>query len=122
MSDTGTTTPLQMAEARSTAARARLSATLSLLQARLNPRALAHEATTNMVEKGKAVAAEGLETAKQNPVAIAGGAAAIGLVLARRPLTRLLQRFWRSDGDATPDTLTSLKPERRPAADERTEQ
>lgn len=121
MNDTGAT-PLAIAQARSTAARARLSDTMSQLQARLNPRMLAQDAATGLVEKGKSVAAEGMETARQNPAAVAGGAAALGLVLARRPLTRLLQRLWQSGDDATADTLTSLKPERRPTAEERTDQ
>ena len=115
-------TPLQVAEARSTAARARLSDTMAQLQARLNPRMLAQDAATSLVEKGKSVAAEGVETAKQNPAAVAGGAAALGLLLARRPLTRLVQRLWHAGDDATADPLTSLKPERRPTAEERTDQ
>ena len=109
------------AEARSVAARARLSETFSALQARLSPKALASEAATNIVQAGKSLATDGVETARNNPATAIGGAAAVAVLLARRPIGRLFHRLWNRDEDATATDLTSLKSRRRATADERTE-
>lgn len=108
-----------IAEARSTAARARLSATLSRLQTRLSPKALAQEAASTLLEKGKDLAAGSVDAAKRNPTKAAGTVAAVGLFLARRPLTRLVHRLLQNGDDATPAKPASLKPERRTAAAKR---
>ncbi|MEG3122767.1 DUF3618 domain-containing protein [Sphingomonas sp. GB1N7] len=102
---------VQIAEARSTAARSRLAATLSLLQSRLSPKALAQEAASNLIAKGQEIATEGVDAAKRHPFKIAGALAAAGLLFARRPLSRLLTR----SRHATPADRNSLNPKRPPA-------
>lgn len=106
---------VEIAEARSTAARARLLDTLSQLHARLSPKALAQEAAANLMEKGKHLATGARDVAINNPVKTAGIVAGIGLFLARRPLFRLLQRQVQRDEHATAaksirSTATSNRP------------
>ncbi|KQS04659.1 hypothetical protein ASG11_10680 [Sphingomonas sp. Leaf357] len=101
---------VEIAEARSTAARARLANTLSLLQSRLSPKALAQEAASNLIAKGQEIASDGVDAAKRHPFRIAGALAAAGVVLARRPLSRLLTR----SGHATPADRNSLNSQHHP--------
>ena len=76
------------AEIRAAEARERLNGTASRIQARLEPQALAAQAR----DAGITAAKSGLESAKSNPVAVAGGVAVIGLLLNRRRIARLFQR------------------------------
>ncbi|WP_375242845.1 hypothetical protein [Sphingomonas parapaucimobilis] len=76
------------AEIRAAEARERLNGTASRIQARLEPQALAAQAR----EAGITAAKSGLESAKSNPVAVAGGVAVIGLLLNRRRIARLFKR------------------------------
>lgn len=76
------------AEIRAAEARERLNGTASLIQARLEPQALAAQAR----EAGITAAKSGLESAKSNPAAVAGGVAVIGLLLNRRRIARLFKR------------------------------
>lgn len=99
---------LTIAESRAQAARQRLAGTLVELQARLNPKALAREAAQELKETGQEMARDGLDAIKRHPLRVGGVAAAIGLLLARRPLRQLLGK--RADETAAP--LTSLTSKR----------
>ncbi|WP_322965581.1 phosphatase [Sphingomonas fuzhouensis] len=76
------------AEMRAAAARERLNGTAARIQARLEPQALAAQAR----EAGVSAAKCGLESAKSNPAAVAGGVAVLGLLLNRRRIARLFKR------------------------------
>ncbi|MDQ1156237.1 ElaB/YqjD/DUF883 family membrane-anchored ribosome-binding protein [Sphingomonas sp. SORGH_AS 950] len=76
------------AELRAAEARERLNKTASRIQARLEPQALAAQAR----DAGRTAAKCGLEGAKNNPGAVAGGVAVIGLLLNRRRIARLFKR------------------------------
>ena len=91
------TDSVSIAEIEAAAARARLGATLSTLQARLAPKALAQDAAQGLLDKGQALAADGVEVARRNPLTVAGAVAALGLFLVRKPLARLVT----GGGDAT---------------------
>ena len=99
-------TDLPAARRRAEAARARLAGTLVDLQARLNPKALAREAIGELKEAAQEIGRDGLESLKRHPLTLAGGAAAVGLLLARGPLKHLIQVYL----DETPPPSTSLKP------------
>lgn len=85
---------LLAADERRAAARARLFDTVEEAKARLAPGALANDAVSGIAEKTTAVAT-------RRPWAVAGGAAALALVIARRPLLRLFRR--RRDATGTGD-------------------
>ncbi|KQO52783.1 hypothetical protein [Sphingomonas sp. Leaf257] len=76
------------AEIRAAEARERLNATASRIQAKLEPQALAAQAREASVTAAKC----GLESAKSNPAAVAGGVAMLGLFLNRRRIARLFKR------------------------------
>jgi hypothetical protein len=103
------TDAVSAAEAEAVAARARFAATLSTLQARLAPKALAQEAASGLLDKGQAVAQDGVAIARRNPLTVAGAIAAVSLFVVRKPIAKLLTR-----GDTatspTPDSLTLRKP------------
>jgi hypothetical protein len=83
---------LAAAEAEVIVARARLNATLGRLQVKLDPRTLTRQAAREVVDKGGAAAAAGIDTARRNPGAVAGATAVAGLFLARHRIARLLGR------------------------------
>ncbi|MES2055754.1 MAG: DUF3618 domain-containing protein [Pseudomonadota bacterium] len=114
---------LAFARMRSAEARQRLAGTLVELQARLNPKALAREAIQELKEAGQEVVREGLETAKRHPLTLAGAATAVGIFLARKPLSKLISEFsdtGETSEDATPAPPTSLTNERAPTRGKRT--
>ncbi|MGE7205528.1 DUF3618 domain-containing protein [Sphingomonas sp. NPDC019816] len=76
------------AETRAAEARERMNQTASRIQARLEPHALATQAK----EAGLSAAKSGLDTARSNPAAVAGGVAVVGLLLNRRRICRLFKR------------------------------
>ena len=103
------TDAVSIAEAQAAAARDRFGATLSTLQARLAPKALAQEAASGLLEKGQAVAQDGAELVRRNPLTVAGAVAALGLFFARKPIAKLLTRGDNATSP-TPDSLTLRKP------------
>jgi hypothetical protein len=120
---------LAFAKMRSAEARERLAGTLVELQARLNPKALARDALQELKETGQEMAREGLEAAKRHPLSLAGAATAVGIFLARKPLSKLIREFGDApseaaipdtDTDATPAPPTSLTNERASARGKRT--
>lgn len=85
--------PLVIAkEARAQAARLRFQSTLGVLKDRVNPPNVAHRAVESVKVKAIALAEDGAETVRQNPRKVAGVAAGIVLLLARKPLLRLFRR------------------------------
>ncbi|BCI69742.1 hypothetical protein SUS17_364 [Sphingomonas sp. S17] len=76
------------AEIRAAEARERLNRTAGRIQARLEPHALAAQAK----EVSLSAAKSGLDSAKNNPAAVAGGVAVLGLLLNRRRIARLFKR------------------------------
>ncbi|MGY4397938.1 hypothetical protein ACVWZA_003135 [Sphingomonas sp. UYAg733] len=115
---------LDFAKACSIEARRRLAGTLVELQARLNPRVLAREAMQELKETGQEMAREGLEAAKRHPLTLAGAATAVGIFLARKPLSKLISELGdassEAGSDATPAPPTSLTNERASARGKRT--
>jgi hypothetical protein len=93
-------TRLAAAEANATAARERLSATVTELQQRLNPRRLAREAVSDMADAGSLAA----DSAGRNPGALAGAVAIAGLFLARHRVAHLFGRP-RAQSHARPANL-----------------
>lgn len=76
------------AELRAAEARERLNHTAARIQARLEPQALAAQAK----EVSLSAAKSGLDSARSNPAAVAGGVAVLGLLLNRRRIARLFKR------------------------------
>lgn len=101
-------TDLALARRRAEDARTRLTGTLVEIQARLNPKALAREALEELKEAAQEIARDGLDGLKRHPLTLAGGAAAVGLFLARGPLKHLIEVYL----DETPEPPESLKPKR----------
>ncbi len=79
---------LHAAERREAEARARLTASLQLLQSRLKPAALARDARLRITD----AASTGAGAAKRNPLPVIGAGVAAGLFLARKRIVRLFRR------------------------------
>lgn len=80
------------AEADAARARAQLSATLAVLQRRLEPSRLAQEAKRNLADVGTVAAERTREAVRRRPGALAGAVALAGLFLARHRVAALLRR------------------------------
>lgn len=81
-------TDIGLAERREAEARARLTASLQLLKARLTPKALARDARLRLTD----AASSGAVVAKRNPLPIIGAGVAAGLFLARHRIAGLFRR------------------------------
>jgi ElaB/YqjD/DUF883 family membrane-anchored ribosome-binding protein len=86
------------AEAEADRARENVSATLSLLQERLQPRELAREAARNVRDGAAAKAEDGIEAAKRHPGTVLGILGAVGLIAARK---RIMARMRGDRGSET---------------------
>lgn len=80
------------AEARAAAAKLRLTATMSELQERLAPEALAREAIDTLSDAGRKALDTGVETARAKPAQVIGGAALIVAFFGRHRLLSLFRR------------------------------
>ncbi len=76
------------AERREALARARLTASLQLLQARLKPKSLVRDARLRLTD----AASDGVVAARRNPLPIIGAGIAAGLFLARHRIVGLFRR------------------------------
>ncbi len=85
-------TRLALAQARSEAARARLSGTIGALQRRATPQALAQDVADTLKVRGVAALNDVAETARRKPMAVGLAVALLGLFLARHRIARLLRR------------------------------
>lgn len=74
------------------AARARLQGTFEELQARLEPSQLLDDAVSEVKERSTALARTAREVARDRPGIIAAAAGAAALLLAHRPILRLIRR------------------------------
>ena len=83
---------LARAEENSSLARKQLAGTMVALQSRLKPSALARDAVEELKEVAGEFAQAGLDTAKRNPLAVAGSVAALSAFFARKPIARLFRR------------------------------
>jgi hypothetical protein len=94
--------------------RGEMLGTVHELQARLQPKTLASEAWAKARNKGADMAEDAVDAVKARPVAIGGVAAALGLFLARRPISDAAVKLYdalTSDGD-TKANREALKPRR----------
>ena len=82
------------AQARATAAREDLVATLGEIQARLQPKTLIHEGLDKIKERGTQIADETMDAARAKPALAGTIAGAAVLFVARRPIARLLGRLF----------------------------
>lgn len=98
-------TRLAMAELDAVAARERLSATVSQLQARLDPQLLADDAR----QMGLVAARASLDGARNNPAIVAGVVATTGLLLVRHRITALFGRRRNRSVPAVPITHSKDK-------------
>ena len=92
---------LAIAEAEAAGARQRLSKTLSVLQDRLNPRRLARDAATDVVDAGGLV----VSNARRYPGALTGIVAVAGLFLGRHRVVALFTGRPRRQTRARPADL-----------------
>lgn len=81
-----------LARARAAAARAKLDASVEQAKVRLNPRALAGDALDGARLKAGELAGDAVDGVRQRPALAAAVAGALGLLLARKPITRLIRR------------------------------
>lgn len=88
------------AQAKREAARLRFQSTLDMIQHRLSPATLRQEAVEVVRDTAISAARTGAETVRNNPGKIAAGIGLVGLLLAREPIARAMQR---GAGDATGD-------------------
>ena len=85
-------TRLALAQARSEAARARLSGTISALQRRATPRALAQDMAETLQTRGIIALNGVVETARRRPLAVGLAVTLLSLFLARHRIARLVRR------------------------------
>ena len=84
--------PVTDAEVRVAAARQRLAQTVGTLQNRLDPRVVARETVDGITESSGKALRTGAETVQRNPRLVAGAAALLMVVLARKRIAGLLRR------------------------------
>lgn len=97
------------------AARDRLAATIEEIKHRLAPRTLAQDAWAGAKEKGTEVADQTLAAAKERPALVAGVATGAALLIARKPLWRLVAGlFDRSEKTEAAPAKSKRKPATRP--------
>lgn len=96
-------TALETAELRAAAARTRLHGTVEALQAKVAPAALARSAA----EGGTRALAAGADAARANPGKLAGVAAIIGLVFARKRIAALVRKS--RPRETSPDATRSSR-------------
>lgn len=101
------------AEARIAEKRAKLFATLGDVQRRLSPSNLAQDAVESAAASVASAVRRGTDAVRSRPLAVAGAAGAIGLVLARGWIGEIWKGRKSSETAKAPE---SLKPKRAPRA------
>ena len=84
---------LMAAQARATAARARLNDTVETRQTQLAPDRLARIAVAEVTDSGTRAALASVEVAKRNPAGVAGAALAVVMFLGRRRIAAGARRI-----------------------------
>jgi ElaB/YqjD/DUF883 family membrane-anchored ribosome-binding protein len=97
------------AEARIKATRARLLGTLGEVQQRLSPSNLAQDAVEGAAQSVATAVRKGTEAVRSRPLAVAGAAGAIGLVLARGWIADIFKGRKRHETAPAPDSLKSKR-------------
>lgn len=100
---------LDDAKAEARAARARLMTTVQQIQARTTPAQLLDEALTTVKTRSTELVQNAGEAARKRPGAVVAGAAGIALLLARKPLSRLVHKLLHR-GEETADTDRQFNP------------
>lgn len=103
---------VKQAEARIKEARAKMLGTLGEVQQRLSPSSLAQDAVESATASVAAAVRKGTDAVRSRPLAVAGAAGAIGLVLARGWIADIFKGR-RRETQAAPESL-KLKPAPRP--------
>jgi ElaB/YqjD/DUF883 family membrane-anchored ribosome-binding protein len=109
-----------LAEARIKASRARLLGTIGEVQQRLSPSSLAQDAVESATQSVAAAVRKGTDAVRSRPLAVAGAAGAIGLVLARGWIADIFKRKKAEEtpagraGNETGAAPKSLKPKPAP--------
>jgi len=85
---------VRRAQAEAEAARSKLMGTVHELQARLQPKVLAHDAATRLKERGTAFADDTMEAARERPGVVGAAAGAVVVFLLRRRIGRLAGRLF----------------------------
>lgn len=84
-----------------------LLGTIDEIKTRLAPKTIAHDAWTGARDKGSEVAGTTMTAVKDRPIAAAGVAAGLALLIARKPLYSLIAGlFARPDRGADQEDLT----------------
>lgn len=91
---------LKAARVRCDAAKIRFHASVGAAMAKLDPGNLANDAVHGMKLKAGEIAADGVAAVRKRPGVVAAAVAAVGLVLARKPIARMIGE-WRASDDAT---------------------
>lgn len=83
---------LAQAEVAAAAARARLNASLAILQQRLEPKRLVRDARRELVEARGVATRRTVAAVRANPTTLAGAVAVAGLFVARHRIVALFRR------------------------------
>jgi len=100
------------AEARIKETRARLLGTLGDVQQRLRPSHLAQDAVDGAVQSVTSAVRKGTDAVRSRPLAVAGAAGAIGLVLARGWIANIIKGRKGNETASAADSLKSKAPPR----------
>lgn len=99
------------------AARGRLLATAGAVQQRLRPANLAQEAVETAKGGLAQAARQGVATAQRKPVLAVAIGAALGLLLARKPILRLVRRRGADETVTVPEGLVDTQRSGAPGAE-----
>lgn len=100
---------VSQAEARIKETRARLLGTLGEVQHRLSPSNLAQDAVEGAAASVASAVRKGTEAVRSRPLAVAGAAGAIGLLLARGWIADIFKSRKQRETAAAPDSLKSKR-------------
>ena len=100
---------VSQAEARIKEAREKLLGTLGEVQQRLSPSNLAQDAVESAAASVASAVRKGTDAVRSRPLAVAGAAGAIGLVLARGWIADIFKRRKRNETAPAPDRSKSRR-------------
>lgn len=97
---------LLAAQAEATAQRVRVTMSMRLLKAKLDPRRIAKQAVVDVTIAGESAAIASVATARRYPGTLTGLVAAAGLFLARHRIAQLFRRAPRGDHETDAGDLS----------------